>query len=213
MKLSRIGILLIGILLCVTYSRAQTFDEWFQQNSTQKKYLLEQIAKLQIYLGYVKKGYDIVKKGLTIIGEIKNGDLNMHRLFFDDLKIVKSSVSNYSKTRETLSAISFIKEKIEKTKEFLSSTGFFIQSENKFINHQLDNVLTQLLEDATLLKEVLSNNALQMNDNERLKRIDKIFESVNSKKEWVNAAAFHCNVLAAQRSKSLHDLDFIRQLK
>lgn len=213
MKLCRIGIVVIGILSCVTYSRAQTFDEWFHQNSTQKKYLLEQIAKLQVYLGYVKKGYDIVNKGLTIIGEIKNGDLNMHRMFFDDLKIVKSSISNYSKTRETLSAISFIKDKAEKTKEFLSSSRSFTQSENKFINQQLNNMLIQLLEDATLLNEVLANNAFQMNDNERLERIEEIFESVSSKREWLNGAAYHCNLLAAQRSKNLHDLDFIRELR
>lgn len=213
MKLSRIGIIVIWILLCVTYSQAQTFDEWFHQNSTQKKYLLEQIAKLQVYLEYVKKGYSIVNKGLTTIGEIKNGDLNMHRLFFDDLEIVKSSIINYSKTRQTLSAISFIKNKAEKTKEFLSSSRSFTQSENKLINQQLDNMLIQLLEDAILLNEVLANNAFQMNDNERLERIDGIFESVNSKREWVNGAAYHCNLLAAQRRKILHDLNFIRELR
>lgn len=213
MKLCRIGIVVIWILLSVTYSRAQTFDEWFHQNSTQKKYLLEQIAKFQIYLGYVKKGYDIVKKGLTIIGEIKNGDLNMHRMFFDDLKFVKSSISNYSKTRETLSAISFIKNKAERTKEFLSSSRSFTQSENKFINQQLNNMLIQLLEDATLLNEVLANNTLQMNDKERLERIDIIFESVNSKREWISAAAYHCHLLSAQRSKNIHDLNFMRELK
>jgi len=213
MKLCRIGIVVIWILLRVTYSQAQTFDEWFHQNSTQKKYLLEQIAKLQVYLEYVKKGYGIVNKGLTIIGKIKSGDLNMHRLFFDDLKIVKSSVGTYSKTRETLSAISFIKRKVEKTKEFLSSAVSFTQSENKFVNQQLDNMLNQLLGDATLLSEVLSNNALQMNDNERLERIDKIFESVNRKREWVNSAAYHCSLLAAQRGKNLHDLNFMWDLR
>lgn len=213
MKLCRIGILVIGILLCITYSQAQTSDEWFHQNSTQKKYLLEQIAKLQVYLEYVKKGYDIANKGLTIIGNIKSGDLNMHRLFFDDLKIVKSSISTYSKTRETLSAISFIKRKVDKTKELLSSTVFFTQSENKFVNQQLDNMLTKLLEDATLLNEVLANNAFQMNDNERLERIDEIFESVSSKREWINGAVYHCNLLAAQRGKNSHDLNFMRNLK
>lgn len=213
MKLRRIGIVVIGILSCITDSRAQTFDEWFHQNSTQKKYLIEQIAKLQVYLGYVKKGYDIANKGLTIIGEIKNGDLNMHRIFFDDLKIVKSSIYHYSKTRETLSAISFIKNRAEKTKEFLSSSRSITQSENKFIKQQLDNMLFQLLEDATLFNEVLANNAFQMNDNERLEKIDEIFESVSSKREWVNGAAYHCNLLTAQRSKNLRDLEFIRELR
>jgi hypothetical protein len=213
MKLHRIGIGVVWMLLCVNYSQAQTFDEWFHQSSTQKKYLLEQIAKLQVYLEYVKKGYNIVNKGLTVIGEIKNGDLNMHRLFFDDLEIVKSSVINYSKTKQTLSAIYFIKNKAEETKEFISTSRSFSQSESKLINQQLDNMLIQLLGDATLLNEVLTNNAFQMNDNERLERIDGIFESVSRKREWINGTVYYCKLLAAQRSKILHDLNFIRELR
>ena len=47
-------IMLLGML--VTGVKAQTFAEWFQQKKTQKIYLLEQIAALQIYTGYLQKG-------------------------------------------------------------------------------------------------------------------------------------------------------------
>ena len=45
-----------------TGTRAQTFAEWFRQSATQKKYLLQQIAALQVYIGYVQKGYSIAKE-------------------------------------------------------------------------------------------------------------------------------------------------------
>ena len=38
-----------------TYS--QTYEEWFQQTKTQKKYLLQQIAALKVYIGYAEKGF------------------------------------------------------------------------------------------------------------------------------------------------------------
>ncbi|MBK8088802.1 MAG: hypothetical protein IPK31_13170 [Chitinophagaceae bacterium] len=36
-------------------ANAQTLNEWVNQKSTQKKYLLQQIAALQVYIGYAKK--------------------------------------------------------------------------------------------------------------------------------------------------------------
>jgi hypothetical protein len=36
--------------------------------------LIESIVLLELYLGYVKKGYDIASKGLHTIKDIKNGE-------------------------------------------------------------------------------------------------------------------------------------------
>ena len=51
---------------------AQTLAEWTQQNKTQIKYLVEQIAALQAYALVAEKGYSIAKTGLNAIGNIKN---------------------------------------------------------------------------------------------------------------------------------------------
>ena len=74
---------IITILLlacCMQNLQAQTFDEWFRQGKTQKKYLAEQIAALQFYIGIAKEGYKAVGKGLQTIGDIKNGDFNIGNL-------------------------------------------------------------------------------------------------------------------------------------
>ncbi len=70
-----IMILITGMILS-TAAPAQTWDEWFKQKKTQKKYLAKQIVLLRLYLGYLKKGYEIADKGLTTIHNIKNGDFN-----------------------------------------------------------------------------------------------------------------------------------------
>ena len=53
--------LLILFVLAGGLSQAQTFNEWFRQKATQKKYLIQQIAALQVYLDYVQKGYAIAQ--------------------------------------------------------------------------------------------------------------------------------------------------------
>ncbi len=73
----------LSLLCIILFSRsicgAQTPDEWFRQKATQKKYLIQQNAAFQVYLDYVQKGYAIAQKGLTTIGHIKQGDLDLHQ--------------------------------------------------------------------------------------------------------------------------------------
>ncbi|MBK8310917.1 MAG: hypothetical protein IPL04_08535 [Chitinophagaceae bacterium] len=47
---------MLGIyFLSFTSVNGQTLAEWTQQKKTQKKYLLQQIVALQVYIGYAKK--------------------------------------------------------------------------------------------------------------------------------------------------------------
>src|SRR4051812_23729293 len=95
-------VLLIFVFISVKVCNAQTFDEWFKQNKTQRKYLIQQIAAFKVYIGYVQKGYSIAKKGLTTIGSIKNGDLNLHNEFFSSLKNVNPGIMKYSKVADII---------------------------------------------------------------------------------------------------------------
>ena len=79
-------LLAIAIGLYIGPVSAQTVNEWVNQKSTQKKYLLQQIAALQVYINYAKKGYNIVSGGINTIRDIKKGDLNLHNTFFSSLK-------------------------------------------------------------------------------------------------------------------------------
>jgi hypothetical protein len=54
---------MLFIIAISTNANAQTWREWTKQKETQIKYLVEQIAAFQTYLGYVKQGYDIAHKG------------------------------------------------------------------------------------------------------------------------------------------------------
>ena len=81
---------------------AQTFSEWFSQKKTQKKYLLEQIAALQMYIGYAKKGYEIAGSGLSTIRNITNGEFKLHDLFITGLKKVSPVVRNDIRVAEII---------------------------------------------------------------------------------------------------------------
>ena len=85
------------VVLCAENLSAQTWAEWFRQKATQKKYLLQQIAALHVYSGYLSKGYSIAKDGLNTIKSIKNGDLLQHSNYFTSLVTVNPQIKRYKK--------------------------------------------------------------------------------------------------------------------
>ena len=66
------------------------------------KAMLKQIAKLEIYIQDVEKGYKIAQAGLTTINEFKHGEFNLHNLFFSSLKTVNPKVLKYERIAEII---------------------------------------------------------------------------------------------------------------
>lgn len=92
--------ILAFLIITAAPVKAQIVKEWLQQASTQREYLLEQIAELKIYLQATKKGYQIAKEGLSAISSIKKGEFDLHKNRFDSLLIVKPSISSLARLKK-----------------------------------------------------------------------------------------------------------------
>src|SRR5215217_1209124 len=132
---------LIAILFASSVCQAQTFDEWFRQNATQKKYLIQQIAALKVYLDYVQKGYAIAQKGLTTIGHIKQGDFNLHRDFFNSLKGVNPNIERYTKVADMVALQLKVVQVYNKVRKQVNNDNLFGAKEMDYIFKVFENVL------------------------------------------------------------------------
>jgi hypothetical protein len=170
--MKRILLLATVGLFAIQSSNAQTTDEWLNQSSTQKKYLLQQIAALQVYLGYAKKGYNIVTSGVNTIRNIKNGDLNLHRDFFNRLKNVNPAIHRYAKVADI---IAYQVKIIKQTKLVLPQireTKQFTEAELNYCKQVFDTLLDECIKTVEELILVTTSGELEMKDDERMKRID-----------------------------------------
>src|SRR6218665_476162 len=73
-----------------------------QAQAKQQRMLLEQIAALQVYIGYAQKGYSAVKKGLNTIGDFKRGEFNLHTAYLNSLKTVNPKIKKYARVTEII---------------------------------------------------------------------------------------------------------------
>ena len=204
-------IIITGFVLSVNSVQAQTWDEWFRQKKTQKKYLVQQIAALQVYLGYVKKGYRIARQGLNLIGDIKDGNFNLHKDYFGSLAEVNPAIANSAKVAEIIILQKLIMRDFGGLYEDCKQDENFTSDEAIYIGRVYQNLLKECEAALDELEIAVTDNKAEMEDNERIERIDKIHREMKDRyafaREFVNGA----RLLAAQRARENRQIEVLRR--
>jgi hypothetical protein len=194
------NILIIIILLSGSFSHAQTYDEWFRQKKTAKKYLLDQIAALQTYIGYAEKGYSIVNGGLNTIKDIKHGDFNLHNNYFSSLSSVNPEIKKYSKVAAIIAMQISIAKQISGT------------IKTNYLQKVFNNLLDECAKNLDELFAVITNNETQMKDDERIQRIDKLYEDMKDMQMFTTSFSHSAKGLSIQRSNDQNDVIISKKL-
>lgn len=197
--MKRIILTLSFAALWISSVTAQTFDEWANQQSTQKKYLLQQIAALKVYLSYAKKGYNIVTGGINTIRNIKNGDLNLHRDFFNRLQNVNPAIRRYTKVADIIAYQVKIIKQTKLVLQQIRETKQFTEAELNYCKQVFDTLLDQCIKTVEELILVTTSGELEMKDDERLKRIDGLYVDIQDKYSFACSFSEDMGLLAVQR--------------
>lgn len=206
-------LLLLFSLSVACHVKAQTFSEWFQQKKTQKKYLLQQIAALQLYIECAQKGYKIAQGGLSAISDFSKANFDLHSKYFNSLQTVNPQIRKYAKAAEIVALQVKIVGNYKSTYRKIKSSNAFSIDELNYV----EKVFTTLLDDCekTLdeLITVTTNGKLQMKDDERMNRIDKIYLDMQGKLTFSDAFSNDATLLAASRIKEQTDIQASRWLQ
>lgn len=167
------------IIICLlaligSASQAQNFNEWFRQKKTQRKYLVEQIAALEVYKGYVKKGYEIVGGGLNLIDDIKKGDFSLHKNYFDGLQSVNPQIRHYAQISKAVLRQVKIIQACQQTIRKLNGSGMMKTDEVAYVKRTFDRVLEDVAQVLEELELLISDGQIGLKDDERLNRIDAL---------------------------------------
>lgn len=191
-----------------TSAFGQTWGEFFNQKKTQKKYLVEQLVALKMYAGYLKKGYDIVGSGISTVKDIKNGEFNLHSTFFTSLKNVNPAIKKNAKIASIISLqISIVKA----LKSICDNDGLEL-SDNQYILDVKDKVTDDCLVDMEELLLVITSGRLELTDDERIERLDSIYEMMRDKAAFAQSFTAQVNLLIHQRKNEQKSINHLREL-
>jgi hypothetical protein len=150
---------------------AQTWAEWFSQKKTQKKYLLEQIAALQVYLEFARKGYAVVGDGIGLVRDISRGEFSLHEAFISGLAKVSPVVRNDFRVAE----IVLLQAGILKAFNGIKGQDLLSADQLVYVAEVASGVINDCYADLAELLLVVTSGKLEMSDAERLDRLDQIY--------------------------------------
>ncbi len=198
---------LILLVSCSFQAPAQTFVEWFKQNDTQKKYLMQQLAALQAYAGYLRKGYVIASEGINTVKNISNGEFDLHQGFFNSLKSVNPQLKNTMKTREIIA----YQMEIIKLFSTLIKMDEFSDQERSYIRKVKTKVLDEGGKELETLLLVITTGSLEMSDDERIERISEIHLSMKDKYAFTQSFVNDANILIRQRASEQNSINQLKK--
>lgn len=207
----RISVLIICCAIAtVTY--AQTFDEWFNQKETQRKYLLQQITALQIYVQYLEKGYSIAKDGLATINNAKQGEFMLHKSYLSSLDKASPAVRNNAKVADIITLQSKVMEIYNDTYAKIRDSGVFTNPEVSYISRVYDRLLSDCDNTLNGLLQVTTDGMLEMREDERFKQIDTLYFNMTQHYTFIKNFSNEAMVLATSRIKENNDIETSRIL-
>ena len=196
-KMKTMKIMLVMLFCVISKAEAQQMKEWINQKKTQTEYLIQQIAANQVYMEYLKKGYRIARDGLNTISSFKRGEFNLHDAFFQSLKTVNPEVKRYIRVTETVDLQRKIVQEYSKLLKVLTASDAFTVAELDYVRR----VLGRLLDDCGLILDelitVTTNGKLEMKDDERMARIDKLFSDMQDKYTFSQSFSGKTKAIAA----------------
>lgn len=203
------------ILICmaiVPVIRAQGIKEWFSQKKTQTEYLTQQIAALQVYIGYLQKGYKIAKTGLNTIGDIKDGHFKLDQVFFDGLKTINPNVKHYTRVADIITLNIQIIKLSGKAMKATQASERFNHNELGYTEKVFTNVTNDCNELIDELTQILNPGELQLSDDERIKRIDGVYAEMKDRYSFINSFCKDLSRLQIQRSRELKDANTLQKI-
>lgn len=153
---------------------AMVFQQGIQAQAKQRKELLLQIAALQVYIDYAKKGYLVVSKGLNFIGDAKKGEVNLHSDYFSSLLKINPKVRNYYKVAEIIAMQFKIIKIYKRTYSDLKAADLFHGNELDYIERSFERLLVNCSDTLEELLIITTYSKLELKDDQRIRRIDAL---------------------------------------
>jgi len=190
--------LLLAISVCMTLT--------INAQSKQVKLYLKQIGLNEVLISYLKKAMTIAKVGLTTIGDIKNGEFSLHRIFFDKLKSVNPKIKNMAKVADIIILQIQIIKNYQSSFTQIKASNQFSNAEIKYIYTVFSKLLDDTGNNLEELYKVLTADQYQMADNERIKHIDALYVEMQSNYVFTQYFSKETLVMAMQRMKENNEV-------
>ena len=193
-------------------SHAQTWNEWWKQKDTQKKYLAEQIVALKAYGAVLKEGYEVASKGLGLVHTIQNGDYAQHETYFSSFSTVNPKLKKHPQAKSTIALYSKTRQLTLEIPTKLFAENRFTASEEKIIRHVLQSIAKDCDDIPAELQTLLEKDQLNLSDSERMVQLNQIHEQMQEAYTYTLRFYQNCQNLSLSRKSESKAIEHQKSL-
>lgn len=201
--------LITTVLLLIIFQSAKS-QGIFNQKGAQLKTLAQQVALIQTYIGFLKQGYNIADRGLNAISDFKNGEFNLHGAFFNSLKVINPKIKKYGRVAEIILMQTEILKIYRKSFQHIRQSNYYAAQEIEYVNRVYGRLLDDCDQIIDELIVLVTDGQLEMKDNERIARLDELYEQMLNAS--VFSKSFSAEAIGLGMSR-LHDQQEINQFR
>ena len=201
-------ILCVGFFILIQPSRVTAQEFEIQQLLLN----VEKLAQLKSILQKMYDGYEVISKGYQTIKNISEGNFNIHDVFLESLLAISPAVQKYKRVAY------IVQYQIQIVKEYQESYSYFKNDKNftpaeiDYISRVYTNLFNQSVNNLDDLLMVVTAGKLRMSDDERIKAIDGIYDSIVEQLGFLRSFNSNAYVLSLQRTKEKKEVDLSRIL-
>ncbi|WP_409415807.1 hypothetical protein [Flavobacterium sp. PS2] len=184
-----------------------------QAQAKQQRMLLQQIAALQVYIGYAQKGYSVAKKGLGAINDFKRGEFNLHKGYLTSLKSVNPKIKKYAKVTEIIALHIKIIKNSNKIYLQIQQDDLFHGDEVDYIQRVFERLIENCDTNMDELLTIVLDGKLELKDDERIKRIDTIYQNMLDNYTFSESFSNQIKLMALSKVKELKEAKTSRVLR
>ncbi|MCF3109603.1 hypothetical protein LL912_12550 [Niabella sp. CC-SYL272] len=191
---------LATIIVCICLSLSGSAQGFFNQNGAMVKRAIQQIALLGTYIRQAKQGYSIIDKGLKSIHHIKNGEFNLHDLYYTSLKTVNPNIKDFSKVDAAMAAALTVSQSSTRAIRLVNSSRWLSPGEKEYLRAVFTKLMDETDRELQTLTDLVTSGKMQLTDDERLRRIDTCYQSLTDKSAFCQQFSAGIKELVSGRS-------------
>lgn len=182
------------------------------QNNKEIKQQAEQIGYLKIYGELIKKGYEIAKAGLNLIGDIKNKDFLQHKNYFKSLATVNSMVRNSPEAARITALGRQVMIVYYRDWAKVRASDRFSDSEKEYVYGVYQRVIKNSQAELDQLEALLTDDKLVMKDGERLESLSRVLGQMEDNYDFISRFSSQTLMLDGSRKRSRQQAGLLNEL-
>ncbi|GAB2972166.1 TerB family tellurite resistance protein [Mucilaginibacter agri] len=173
---------------------------------------IEKLTQMKSILSDMKTGYQIYQQGYGSISSLAKGNFSLHETYLNGLLAVSPSVKNYARIADILSLQASLVSEYKRKQALFRQSGSFSVGELSYISDVYARLVSQTLNDAGELADILMAGKLRMSDADRIRAIDRIYTGSSDRLQFLRSFNNQGMAISLQRSKESGDTRTLNRL-